>query len=188
MTDRRFQVAAVSVLVLGLLPGSVGAQAAAPPGLNVHLVHTQEGNRLWRGAAPRRDTVEALAGAARAKGRRATFIDLRHPANADDRSGKSNRLSPADEQALCRKSGVDYLAISALDRNLIPRLQEALGRGDVYMHCMYGVNRTGFAAGRYSRSLNLQASRKGAGSRDWRQGEEFETRIQAAEKGKSRAK
>lgn len=170
-------------LVLALPLLLVAAQAAfaaptPPPGFNVHLVREVEGNRFWRGGAPKKETVSALAKSAKARGVTVTFIDLRKPANADDRSGKANRLSPAQEEALAQKLGLRYEAISALDRSLPKRLEEALQRGDVYMHCMYGVNRTGFATARYARATGARIGDKGLGKRDWKQGDAFQARVQ----------
>jgi hypothetical protein len=162
--------------VLGL--GSAAAAPVAPPGFNVHLVRETQTGRFWRGGAPKRETLDALAKSAKARGVELTLLDLRKPANADDRSGKGQRLSPTAEEALARKLGLRYVAISALDRGLTGRMDEALGRGDIYMHCMYGVNRTGFATARYARSTGVSTGDKGLGKRDWRQGDAFQRRIQ----------
>jgi hypothetical protein len=151
--------------------------APAPPGHNVHLVRETPTGRFWRGGAPRRDTLEALAAQARQRGVTVTLVDLRKPANADDRSGKTGRLAPKDEEAAARKLGMRYLAISALDRSLNDRLAAALKQGDVYMHCMYGVNRTGFATARYCRGTGAKVSTQGLGKRDWQQGDRFQARV-----------
>lgn len=148
--------------------------AKAPPGFNVHLVDQKGSNRFWRGGAPRKDTVEALAASARERHVTITFVDLRTPPNGDDRSGKQGRLSPTDESAAAAKLGQHYLSISALDKNLPERLQSALRQGDVYMHCMYGVNRTGFATARYARSTGTTPDRAGLGKHDWKQGDAFQ--------------
>ncbi|MHB2016529.1 MAG: protein-tyrosine phosphatase family protein [Candidatus Xenobia bacterium] len=163
------------VLFLALLLGLAPAFAdAPPPGFNVHEVaHTLHGT-FWRGGAPRRDTVQALQKAAAAQHRTVTFIDLRHPANGDDTSGKQGRLSPADEQKLAASLGLHYLSISALDPDLIQRIDRALHQGDVYIHCMYGVNRTGFAVARWSLADHVATSRNGLGVRDWADGAAFQ--------------
>jgi hypothetical protein len=136
----------------------------------VHLAQQSGGRYFWRGGAPRRDTLDALAQSARARGVALTLIDLRAPANSDDLSGKKGRLAPKSEEALARKLGARYVSVSALDRELPARLQGALKQGDVYMHCMYGVNRTGFAAGRYARATGVSMDTTGLGKRDWKQG------------------
>lgn len=147
---------------------------APPAGFNVHLVQQAPGGRFWRGGAPRKETLEGLAAAARARGVAVTLVDLRSPANRDDRSGKGGRLSPAQEAAHARRLGLTYLSIPATHPDLPERLRQAVGRGDVYMHCMYGVNRTGFAAARYARALKLAPDRTGLGRRDWLQGDRFQ--------------
>lgn len=161
-----------------LASGAAFAAPAPPPGFNVHLVEETGGNRFWRGGAPKKETVEALAQAAKVRGVTVTLVDLRKPANADDRSGKAQRLTPTQEEALAKQHGLRYLAISALDRNLNQHLREALKQGDVYMHCMYGVNRTGFATARYARATGAKVSTEGLGKRDWKQGDAFQARLE----------
>ena len=157
----------------------------APPGFNVHLVLvTPEGHRFWRGGAPRKDTLDSLAVDATARGATVTLIDLRHPPSADDLSGKGGRLSPDGEPARGAQKGFRYLSISALDKQFNAQLDEALARGDVYLHCMYGVNRTGFAVARYARRHQVKISREGLGKRDWTQGDAFEARLETTGKGK----
>jgi hypothetical protein len=156
------------------------AAPAAPPGLHIYLVRQQEGNRFWRGAAPTSATLEALAAAAAERGVEVTLVDLRVPPTADDQSGKDGRLSPAGEAAMSKRLGLRYVAISALDRRLVGTLRDALSAGDVYLHCMYGVNRTGFAAARYARATRTAISRAGLGSRDWQQGDAFQARLERA--------
>jgi hypothetical protein len=165
-----------------LLTGPAGAvipAPLAPPGFNVHLVQVTPNTRFWRGGAPKRETVEALAKDAKARGVTVTFIDLRKPANSDDRSSKGGRLTPDAEKTLAEKHGLRYEAVSALDKALPDRLQSALKRGDVYMHCMYGVNRTGFAAARYAVATGAKTSTTGLGKRDWKQGEAFQKRLRS---------
>jgi hypothetical protein len=169
---RRQWAAAASLSLL-----LAAATWAAPPGFNIHLVAERPEGRFWRGGAPRRDTVEALARSARARGVDLTLVDLRHPMTADDRRESQGRLSPDSEQAMARQLGVRYLSISALDHCLCDQLREAAERGDVYMHCMYGVNRTGFALARFARASRLAVSRAGLGTRDWAQGESFQARL-----------
>jgi len=162
-----------------LLRAAAGSPAAAvpPPGLNVHQVARQGDACFWRGAAPRRATLEALAAAARRRGSAVTLVDLRHPASADDRSGKDGRLSPQEEKRLAGALDLRYYSMSALDRRLIQVLKEALARGNVYVHCMYGVNRTGFAAGRWATATGASVDRTRLGPRDWQQGVAFERRL-----------
>ena len=169
-----------ALLLSGALLTLTTLAAAAPqppPGFNVHLVQEKDNRRFWRGGAPRRDTMEALAAAARKRGVPVTLVDLRTPPNRDDQSGKAGRLSPKDEAAMARKLGMRYLPLSALDRKLDQRLQEVRSRGDVYIHCMYGVNRTGFAVARYARATGQQVDRTGLGKRDYNQGDAFQARI-----------
>lgn len=166
------------LLLFSVAPGLVASAApASPPGFNVHLVQEQEPSRFWRGGAPKPETVEALAKAAKARGVTVTFIDLRKPANSDDRSGKGGRLSPSAEEALAKKLGLQYEAINALTADLPARLQAAQKRGDVYMHCMYGVNRTGFATARFARATGAKVPDEGLGKRDWKQGDAFQQRV-----------
>ena len=54
---------------------------------------------------------------------------------------------------------------------------EALAEGDVYIHCHYGVNRTGFAVGRYATARDLEVDRAKMGERDWNQGVAFQKRL-----------
>lgn len=169
---------ATFAFALSLISTGLAAAPQPPPGHNVHLVREENQSRFWRGGAPRKDTVQALAESAKARGKTVTFIDLRKPANADDKSGKTGRLAPADEAALAKKLGLRYVGISALDRKLPGVLGESLKLGDVYMHCMYGVNRTGFAAARYARATGAKIDRKGLGKRDWNQGDAFQSRVE----------
>ena len=148
-----------------------------PSGINVHYVAGGEKGVFWRGAAPRRDTLQALLKSAQARNVKVTLIDLRHPANSDDRSGKSGRLSPHSENQACQEMGLHYESVSAMDGNLIGVLKEALARGDVYIHCMYGVNRTGFAVGRFATAQRLKVERDGLGRRDWEQGVRWQQRV-----------
>ncbi|MGV3724892.1 MAG: hypothetical protein ACO1SX_28665 [Actinomycetota bacterium] len=167
------------LILSALLLAGGFAQAAPqpPPGFNVHLVRETESGRFWRGGAPKPETVAALARSAKERGVSVTFVDLRKPANSDDRSGKANRLSPSAEEAAAKKLGLRYLAISALDRELPSKLNTALQQGDIYMHCMYGVNRTGFATARYARANGVKVPDKGLGKRDWKQGDAFQLRV-----------
>src|SRR4051812_5970910 len=66
-----------------LLAVALAARAAppTPAGFNVHLVRETESSRFWRGGAPRPDTLEALAAAAKKRGVSVMLIDLRAPAN-----------------------------------------------------------------------------------------------------------
>jgi len=170
--------ATVLLACLSIASVSLAATPTPPPGHNVHLVQEANQSRFWRGGAPRRDTVDALVASAKARGKTVTFVDLRKPANADDKSGKTGRLSPVQEEALAKKLGLRYVGISALDRKLPSVLSEALKVGDIYMHCMYGVNRTGFAAARFARATGATLDRKGLGKRDWAQGDAFQSRLQ----------
>ncbi|MBT9584215.1 hypothetical protein IV102_12810 [bacterium] len=155
-----------------------GLAIADPPGHNVHLVFKgEQGTTMWRGGGPRRDTLQALQAAAQQSGRPITLIDLRHPPFADDLRGGGGRLSPTGEEKAARELGLRYRSISALDKNLINVLDDALQQGDVYLHCMYGVNRTGFAVGRYATARDLQVDRKKMGERDWNQGVNFQRTL-----------
>ena len=149
----------------------------APPGFNVHLVQETKTGRLWRGGAPRKDTLEALAESAKKRHVTVTLLDLRTPANADDKSGKAGRLSPAQEKALCEKLGLRYEPVSALDAKLTDRMTEALTKGDAYFHCMYGVNRTGYAAARYACATQAHVDPAGLGKHDWEQGYAHQRRL-----------
>jgi hypothetical protein len=162
---------------LGVCLSAPGVASGPPPGFNVHSVQSTPQSRFWRGGAPRKDTMEALVREAKSRGVTVTFVDLRTPPNSDDRSGKAGRLSPAAEAALAKKLGARYVAISALDKQLPARLKELRRQGDVYMHCMYGVNRTGFAAARYARATGAKISTEGLGKRDWKQGDAFQARL-----------
>ena len=146
----------------------------APPGINIHLVHSGEKGTFWRGAAPLRDTMKALQKEAQLRGRKVTLIDLRHPANADDRSGKSGRLTPAGEEKMASELGLRYRSVSAFERDLPHQIRKALQEGDVYIHCMYGVNRTGFAVARYATAHRLKVERTGLGPRDWSDGAAYQ--------------
>jgi hypothetical protein len=169
--------------LLAPAPAIVLSAAAAlaapqpPPGFNVHLVEDTGRSRFWRGGAPRQDTVQALAKSARARGVTVTFVDLRTPPNSDDRSGKGGRLSPAAQAATAKKLGLRYVSVSALDKGLPGKLQSWQKQGDIYMHCMYGVNRTGFATARFARAKGVEVPTKGLGKRDWKQGEAFQARV-----------
>lgn len=170
--------ASLLLITLSLTAAGLAAGPDVPPGHNVHLIREENQSRFWRGGAPRQDTVQALVASARARGKVVTFVDLRKPANSDDKSGKTGRLAPSAEEATAKKLGQRYVAISALDRKLPQVLADALKSGDIYMHCMYGVNRTGFAVARYARASGLKIDRKGLGKRDWTQGDAFQSRLQ----------
>lgn len=167
-------------LTLGLLSGAhcAAPNSPIPPGKNVHRVAEVETGVFWRGAAPLSETLTALASSAKGRKRSVTLLDLRSPANSDDRSRKGGRHSPESESAAAKALGIRYRAISALDKDLVKVINTALSSGDVYIHCMYGVNRTGFAVGRWARSKGSDDSRidrTGLGDRDWRQGWEFQS-------------
>ena len=181
---RHVSVVLLPLLITGPLFAAPQATFAAtapttPPGFNVHLAQETPTGRFWRGGAPKPETIQALAKDAKARGVTVTFIDLRQPANKDDRSGKGGRLSPDAEKALATRLGLRYEAVNALDKGLPNRLTAALKQGDIYMHCMYGVNRTGFAAARYSVATGAKNPTTGLGKRDWKQGEAFQKRLRA---------
>jgi hypothetical protein len=162
--------------LLGLVPAGVAAPAS-PPGFNVFVVQEKNGTRFYRGGAPRKDTMESLARSARARGVGVTLVDLRKPAFKDDGSGKGGRLSPSQEEALAKKLGLRYVPINALDKGLPAKLAAYQKQGDIYMHCMYGVNRTGFATARFCRATGVKTSTEGLGKRDWKQGDAFEAGV-----------
>ena len=165
-------------LAIALSLSAVAAPSPAPPpGYNVHLVQETKSGRLWRGGAPRKDTLEALAASAKKRHVTVTLLDLRTPANADDKSGKAGRLSPAQEKALCIKLGLRYEPISALGAKLTDQISQALTTGDAYLHCMYGVNRTGYATARYACAAQVHVDTAGLGKHDWEQGYAHQRRI-----------
>jgi hypothetical protein len=165
---RKIVSAALAVLLLAAAPAG-----ADPPGFNVHEVTTVHGHTMWRGGAPTPETMKALAKAAKTDGA-VTIFDLRHPDNSDDNSGKGGRLSPSGEAKMAQQYGLRYVSVSALGKNLPEQIDAALKKGDVYIHCMYGVNRTGFACGRLATRDHLTIERKGIGARDYDQGAAFE--------------
>jgi len=173
-------IAGLAVCAASLLPShSATAQAPKPPGFNVYVVEQKPGSTFYRGGAPRKDTMEALARAAKAKGKTVTLVDLRiKPTFKDDTSGKGGRLSPAQEEAMAKKLGLRYVAINALQKDLPAQLRQFQKHGDVYIHCMYGVNRTGFAVARYAKAHNVKVNTERLGKRDVRQGDAFQTRLQ----------
>lgn len=167
----------IACFLLSAVSRPAGAELTTPPGFNVHVVTQEDGHILWRGGAPRSDTIRALEEASSARHIKVTFIDLRHPANRDDLAGWGGRLSPAAEKRMAEGLGLHYISISALDKHLLASIHEALKAGDVYIHCMYGVNRTGFAIGRLATADRLIIDRTGLGKRDWREGDAFQARI-----------
>jgi len=163
------------LITLFLLSPWALAQPAAPPGHNVHFVAEDKGGSLfWRGGSPRSDTLQALQKRAQERQRPITLIDLRRPPTRDDLLGHAGRLTPTGEAQLARGLGLRYRSISALDSDLIQVLDQALKAGDVYIHCMYGVNRTGFAVARYATAHGLKLDRKALGKRDWQEGVRFQ--------------
>ncbi len=170
------RLALPAALALTLLP--LPAAAANPPGFNVYVVQQKPGSTFYRGGAPRKDTMEALAKAAKAKGKTVTLVDLRTPPFKDDVSGKGGRLSPAQEAAMAKKLGIRYVAINALKKDLPTQLKQFQQRGDVYVHCMYGVNRTGFAVARFARAHKVKVDTTRLGKRDIKQGDAFQKRLE----------
>src|SRR5262245_18271703 len=96
-------VCGIATLAYLLAAGRVVAAPAAPPGFNVRLVEKGPAGFFWRGGAPRRDTLAALAASAKERGVEVTLIDLRHPPTTDDRAGREGRLSPDQEAAVARQ-------------------------------------------------------------------------------------
>ena len=135
-----------------------------------------EGDRsiLWRGGAPTKETILELAEFSKKHNRSVTLIDLRKPERDYDRSGDNGGLTIHEEKNLSESNGLNYLRISALDSKFCEVLGEKLKEGDVYLHCMYGVNRTGFAIGRFSIDQGAEYDIEGLGKRDVRSGEKFE--------------
>ena len=170
----RLALPAALALTLGALP----AGAANPPGFNVYVVQKKPGSTFYRGGAPRKDTMQALAKAAKAKGKTVTLVDLRTPPFKDDVSGKGGRLSPTQEAAMAEELGIRYVAINALKKDLPSRLKQFQQRGDVYIHCMYGVNRTGFAVARFARAHKVKVDATRLGKRDVKQGDAFQRRLE----------
>lgn len=152
----------------------------AVPGFNVHTVQEAGGKRFLRGGAPRLDTLAALAKDARVRKTVVTLVDLRHPAKKDDVSGKEGRLAPDVEEAQAKKLGIRYLSVSAMDKGLPQELARLQKSGDIYLHCMYGVNRTGFAVARYARATKLKVDTTGLGKRDMADGEAFQKRLEGS--------
>lgn len=132
---------------------------------------------MWRGGAPKKETVDAMLKSAQERGVKLTFIDLRHPPFEDDTSGKGGRLSPKQEEKIAKERGFGYVGINALDKELPAVIEEALQKGDVYIHCMYGVNRTGFASARYAVAKGLKLDREGLGKKDWNDGARFQQNL-----------
>ncbi len=151
--------------------------ATQPPGHNVHLVVKKEQNSFWRGGGPTRETMLALQAGAKEFNHPVTLIDLRHPPFNDDWISHAGRLTPDGEEKMAKELGLRYHSISALDKGLIKLIDEALAEGDVYIHCHYGVNRTGFAVGRYATARDLEVDRTKLGERDWNQGVAFQKRL-----------
>lgn len=162
-------------LLLALL--LVAPALADPPGHNIHLVMKKDQNSFWRGGGPTRETMLALQASAKGFGHPVTVIDLRHPAFDDDCIPHAGRLTPNGEEKMASELGLRYHSISALDKGLVPLIDKALAEGDVYLHCQYGVNRTGFAVGRYATARNLKVDRAKMGERDWNQGVAFQKRL-----------
>ena len=171
-----------ATLLVSAVCAAALAQPAPPPGHNVHRVVEQDEHLFWRGGGPTRETMLALQATARQQQRPLTLIDLRHPPFDDDRRGGGGRLSPAGEKRLANQLGLRYRAVSALDKDLIAIIDEALQAGDVYLHCQYGVNRTGFAVARYATARGLKVDRRKLGERDWNQGVRFQKNRRKKEK------
>lgn len=172
LTVPPFALSAVMAAALAL------PTAANPPGFNVFVVQKKPGSTLYRGGAPRKDTMESLAKAARAKGKTVTLVDLRTPPFKDDVSGKGGRLSPTQEAAMAKKLGVRYVAINSSKKDLPAQLRGFLKQGDVYVHCMYGVNRTGFTVARYARAEKVKVPLERLGKRDVKQGDAFQANLE----------
>lgn len=163
-----------------------------PPAPNVHGV-SRVSNRdnpeltayFWRGGAPTVSTLAWFIDRRIQTDIVPTFIDLRRPPTTDDRSGKGGRLSPSEEKLLVERFGFRYVSISAMDKNLISVITKALAEGDVYMHCMYGVNRVAYALGRWAEAGHSVGWRKGfrKDQRDWNQGVKFQKTLQVPRAG-----
>lgn len=150
------------------------AKASVPPGFNVHFVCSYGWGKMWRGGAPTAQTLAWLGRHARQHNLTLTLIDLRAPASSDDVSGKGKRFTPTQEKLWARREHHAYYSMSALDAKLLPTLEQARRKGDVYIHCMYGVNRTGFAIGRFTVSTGAAIDKSGLGARDIKQGVDFQ--------------
>ncbi|GEM_PF-6931894 len=145
-----------------------------PTAHNVYKVLEGDRSILWRGGAPTKETILELAEFSKKHNRSVTLIDLRKPERDYDRSGDNGGLTIHEEKNLSESNGLNYLRISALDSKFCEVLGEKLKEGDVYLHCMYGVNRTGFAIGRFSIDQGAEYDIEGLGKRDVRSGEKFE--------------
>ena len=151
----------------------------APPALNVHLVQRTPSGNLWRGAAPRLDTLQALQRSSKQRHTEVTIIDLRLPISDDDNSERDSRLTPLDESRLSNELGLHYCTVSKKDKKLPSIIAEAVAKGDVYIHCMYGENRTGFAVARYATAGNLTTDRQGLAKRDWDNGTRYQQKLKS---------
>ncbi len=142
------------------------------PGHNVHVVSASEGYLFLRGAAPTTQTMSWLLEVAKKTGLPLTMVDLRVPVRDYDKNGEGGRLSPATEKGLTEKAGHTYVPRSALAKTFGEDLAAiaAQPRGIVYLHCQYGVNRTGFAIGRLHKLTGMDFDRTGLGDRDFKQG------------------
>lgn len=152
------------------LLASMACALAPPPGFNIHLVREAYDHVLWRGGAPRRDTLEGLQKLAQERHIPLTLIDLRYPSQYYDKDHNEGRLSPAEEARLARALGLRYQTTSSRSAGLPARIDKALQEGDVYVHCMFGVNRTGFTMARYATAYGLEFDRAFLGESDWEAG------------------
>jgi hypothetical protein len=170
-----------SLFLLFLLTAPVLAETPGStlPGHNIHLVIDEHGHHFWRGGSPKLETLKALQTSASLRHTSVTLIDLRHPSTSDDLTGKEGRLAPADEAKAAKRLGFHYRSISSLDPALVPVIDDALRRGDVYIHCMYGVNRTGIALGRYCVAHQEKLDRNGTEPRDFKHGEHLQQQLEA---------
>lgn len=172
-----FRVGVLAVSAALLLARTSTAAPDTLPGINVHLVRTTQTGRFWRGSAPLPETLEALAASAHRRHTSVTVIDLRYPVRKMDEVIQNGRLRPWDEVPVCQKLGLRYLTFSEFRPDLPAQIAKALAQGDVYLHCMYGKNRTGFAVARYACANNLVLNYDGLGEGDVIGGVAFQRKM-----------
>lgn len=186
---------AVKVLTLGIgLLGGVTISHAAPnpgqhqptnpaqtsslknaPGYNIHIVEHSPGKLVLRGGAPTKGTMDWLNRVAKENNLPLTVVDLRTPARPYDLNKEGGRLTPTEEKSHLLALGHQYAPMSALGKTFGHDLNNIVGKeGIVYIHCQYGVNRTGFAIGRLSKLTGKQFDRTGLGDRDFKQGVNYQ--------------
>lgn len=147
------------------------------PGHNIHLISEHSGNFFIRGGAPTIETLDAIFRQSNAYQKKVFVIDLRNPPRNYDLRPEGERLIPSALKAEVIVRGGEYITLSSFKKDLPQIIDSLVRKGDVYIGCHYGFNRTGYVMGRLKEFGFEVIDKSGLGNRDFEQGIKFQRSL-----------